>query len=183
MLSCVAFADNENYDGIDVSDLDFSGSSRKYSSWVNCIAENTIFAKAVAMTNYAGANFSHANLTNASFLGGYLAGVDFTGANLTKTNLQQAQLSCNFTNANLTNASFASAIIRSGNFTDSTITGTDFSSTTSNGFTQKQLYQTASYRNKNLSFKMRSFFRFAPLISVLPPLSLWRDSLSWYQKK
>lgn len=83
LATCFVFADNENYDGQDVSGKSFY-SSYKNSSWIGATAVDTYFS--ADLTN---ANFTNANLNKAQFSG-------------TKTNVTDAI----FTNANLSGARF-----------------------------------------------------------------------------
>ena len=83
LATCFVFADNENYDGQDVSGKSFY-SSCKNSSWIGATAVDTWFQ--ADLTN---ANFTNANLNKARFSG-------------TKINVTDAI----FTNANLSGAKF-----------------------------------------------------------------------------
>lgn len=83
LATCFVFADNENYDGQDVSGKSFY-SSHKNSSWIGATAVDTWFQ--ADLTN---ANFTNANLNKARFSG-------------TKINVTDAI----FTNANLSSAKF-----------------------------------------------------------------------------
>ncbi|MBR6797499.1 MAG: pentapeptide repeat-containing protein [Opitutales bacterium] len=129
LFACAAgttlLADNENYDGENLSGRDFSYDSLKNSSWVR------------------------ANLTSADLSDATLTGADFTGANLTSADLRYATLTgADFTGANLTSANLRYAPLTDADFTDSVIVGANFSSS---GLTLSQLYSTKSYKDKNLS--------------------------------
>ena len=136
-LATSLFADNEKYDGQDVSGRNFSSSSHVNSSWIGCTAIGTIFSDFDPLsglpysgtnTNYTGANFTNANLTNASLYSGNFTNANFTNAILNKIGL-----------ATLTGANFTNATINGASFKDSI------------GFTTTQLVSTASYQNKDLS--------------------------------
>ena len=82
--------------------------------------------------NLGYADLSNENLTGANFFLSSLANADLSGANLTDSYLPQ----CNLTGANLTGA---------------VITKAHLSNTVKFGFTQDQLYSTASYQARNLN--------------------------------
>lgn len=77
LTGTVAFADNENYDGQDVSGKSFY-SSYKNSSWIGATAVDSSFSSA----DFTNANFTNANLKNASFLSTTVTDAIFTNANL-----------------------------------------------------------------------------------------------------
>ena len=76
-----AFADNENYDGQDVSGQSFAEGSYIGSSWKNATAINTKFTR----SDCSNASFIEANLTNANFQSSNLTNADFTNAIITGT--------------------------------------------------------------------------------------------------
>jgi uncharacterized protein YjbI with pentapeptide repeats len=76
-----------------------------------------------------GVNFERSNLTSALFIGSTLTNADLTGANLA-------------------NARFGASRLTGATFTSAKVTGARFESTI--GFTQEQLYATASYQEKDL---------------------------------
>lgn len=78
LAGTMVFADNENYDGQDVSGKSFSSSSLKNSSWVGTIATRTYYRD----SNLTQSNFTNANLSGADFQRATISGVDFTNANL-----------------------------------------------------------------------------------------------------
>ncbi len=80
------FADNENYDGQDVSGKTFYG-SRKNSSWIGATAVDSSFSSA----DFTNANFTNANLKNASFHSTTVTDVIFTNANLCGSNFWYAK--------------------------------------------------------------------------------------------
>jgi len=125
--TAVVFADNENYDGQNVSKQSFYNKSLKNSSWIEANATSASFERAT-LTN---ANFTDAKLTSANFRDAMLTNANLTGANLT---------SVNFADATLTNATFTNAIIKNAGFNYNT-----------NEFTKEQLYSTKSYQDKDLS--------------------------------
>ena len=176
-LSISVFADNENYDGQDVSGMDFSLKSLKSSSWSESTAVGTNFNS----SNLTDANFTNANLTNAIFHGASLANANFTDAiiagadfsltagkftkemlystksykdkNLSGINLEYLALDkVDFSGQNLTNANIGFAFdLSSLNFTDAIINGATIGSNTPGVLTKEQLYSTKSYKDKNLS--------------------------------
>lgn len=72
----------------------------------------------------------------------YLAGADLTAAAFRQADLTNADMY----GANLSAATFREATLTGAIFYDAIIRNADFSSTTSRGFTQQQLAETASYR-------------------------------------
>ena len=142
LLCCasLAFADNEIFNGRDVSGLNFSGTSHVDSSWIGCTAIGTIFSNSYDFptychTDYSGSNFTGTNLTDADFTGANLTDADFTGANL-------------FMNRNSTGF-FTYTIVTNANFTNAIINGRSFKETI--GFTVEQFVSTWSFKNKDLS--------------------------------
>lgn len=177
LSSAAAFADNENYDGQDVSGQNFDEMSLVDSSWKGSAAGNASFGKA----NLTNAKFNNADLTKAFFSGTTLAGANFEGATVNKAVLngvvalgftkeqfystasyKSGDLSgillwendlagWNFGGKNLTDMDFKDAVLTGANFKDATIAGVNFYGTISKGFTQEQLYSTASYKAGDLS--------------------------------
>lgn len=89
-----------------------------------------------------GAQFDGANLSNASM----------NAANLKSSRFQSANLSnASFIGADLTYASIESAVLNGADLTDAVITGMFLRGATSNGFTEQQLYSTASYQLRDLT--------------------------------
>jgi uncharacterized protein YjbI with pentapeptide repeats len=86
-----------------------------------------------------------------------LSKVDLTGATFEASNLSNALLAgstltnANFTALNLTNAHLGDAILTNAQFSNAVILGTRFTRATQFGFTNSQLYSTASYAQKNLA--------------------------------
>jgi len=115
-----AFADNENYNGQDVSGQDFSYQSLTRSKWVGATADMTQFVH----SNLSSADFSEASLTNANL----------TGADLT---------SSIFRSTILKDAIFTDAIISGARFY-STHNSDEYL------LTKEQLYSTKSYKDKDL---------------------------------
>lgn len=96
-----------------------------------------------------GADFSGRDLTGSCFLNANLAGANFGGANLTDVSFEGATLlGVDFSQANLTRVLFDRTTLSSANFTGAVVKGADFGST--EGFTDGQLYSTASYQDKNV---------------------------------
>ena len=75
-----------------------------------------------------------------------LDGLDLHGARLRGVNLSNAS----FVGTNLTYADVAQVPLRNADFTDAIVMRTNLSLTTSGGFTEEQLYVTASYRAHDL---------------------------------
>lgn len=168
-----AFADNENYDGQDVSGQSFTEGSYVGSSWKNATAINTKFTR----SDCSNASFIEANLTNANFQSSNLTNADFTNAiitgtffasvknftkeqlystqsykdrNLSRTALISIDLSgCDFSYYNLQNTILQSSNLSDVNFTNAIISGTSFTGV--KNFTKEQLYSTQNYKDKDLS--------------------------------
>ena len=95
---------------------------------------------------YSTASYKNKNLTGIKFGGNYMVGFDFTGQNMTNVSFWGAELNnVDFTNANLTNVDFRFSDISNANFDNAIIEGAYFTD-----ITTKQLYSTASYKEKNL---------------------------------
>ncbi|NOZ41382.1 MAG: pentapeptide repeat-containing protein [Planctomycetes bacterium] len=112
--------------------------------------------------NLTNANFSFALLTNSDIKQAKLTNATFNFAMLNKADLSQVNatnaffifatlLNANLRQANLSKADFNRATLTDADLTGAKILGTNFANTTSNGFTESQLYSTASYRSQNLS--------------------------------
>lgn len=83
----VAFANNEIYNGQDVSGEDFSGKTMQKSSWINSTAVGANFTG----TDLTDANFSGADLTNVDFTNVIVKNVDFTDAIITGANFEMTR--------------------------------------------------------------------------------------------
>ncbi len=95
---------------------------------------------------YSTASYKNKNLTGIKFGHNYMVGFDFTGQNMTNVSFWGAELNnVDFTNANLTNVNFKNADINDADFDNAIIEGAYFTD-----ITTKQLYRTASYKEKNL---------------------------------
>ena len=95
---------------------------------------------------YSTASYKNKNLTGIKFGGNYMVGFDFTGQNMTNVSFWGAELNnADFTNANLTNVDFRFSDISNANFDNAIIEGACVTD-----ITTKQLYSTASYKEKNL---------------------------------
>ena len=85
------FADNENYDGLDISEINFRGGSfepsLKNSSWVGATAIEINFSQTI-LTN---ANFTNANLNGSLFSSTTVTNAIFTNANLSKASFQETK--------------------------------------------------------------------------------------------
>ena len=86
ITAVVAFADNENYSGQDVSGRSFVGESHKNSVWDGVTARGTEFSRytreydTTYNSDYTNASFRNADLTNASFAGATINDIDATDA-------------------------------------------------------------------------------------------------------
>ena len=124
-----AFADNENYDGQDLTYGVFGlPGENKYgyrnSSWVGAICKECMFYDC----DLSGANFTTADLTGAEFGEVILTNANFTNANLSNVSLGASS-------EQLSGAVFTNAIIDNAIFSE---------------LEKTQLYSTISYKNKNL---------------------------------
>ena len=157
ITAVVAFADNENYDGQDVSGS-FSDRSMKNSSWRGCT------------TNVKPLNFTYCDLSNAVFddakINAWFGSADLTGASFVRADLTvKPEANSNgtgfdfatlknvdFTDANLSGVNFQGADVLNANFTNAIINNTDFGETYGvHNFVRDQLYSTKSYKEKNLT--------------------------------
>ena len=135
LATCFVFADNENYDGQDVSGKTFYGSC-KNSSWIGATAVDTWFQ--ADLTN---ANLTNANLNKARFSGTKINVTDaiFTNANLSGANsyevegLTDSQLrsaaditGIQLSQIDLTNFNLSGLDFSGGNFHWSTLSNVDF---------------------------------------------------------
>ncbi|MEN6308814.1 MAG: pentapeptide repeat-containing protein [Anaerohalosphaeraceae bacterium] len=110
----------------------------------NLTSADFSLATLTSTTNLSGATltnvkFKESKLTNANLSGVNLAGADFYLATLTDADLG---------GANLTDASFERSVMANADLSGTIIAGANFSYTT--GFTQSQLYSTASYQAGDL---------------------------------
>lgn len=172
-----AFADNENYDGLDISEIDFRGGSfvpsLKNSSWVGATAIEINFSQSI-LTN---ANFTNANLSGSYFLITTVTNAIFTNANLSKAwfqktkGLTDAQLrsasnitgiklddldlsSFNFSGLDFSGGNFYKTTISNVNFTNAVLDGVIFHD--SAGLSDKQIRSAKSligirYNNIDIS--------------------------------
>ena len=82
----MAFADNENYSGQDVSGRSFVGESHKNSVWDGVTAIGTEFSRCTYdgdrtyTSDYSNSSWKNADLTNASFKGAIINNADVSGA-------------------------------------------------------------------------------------------------------
>ena len=95
LATCFVFADNENYDGQDVSGKSFYGSC-KNSSWIGATAVDTWFRADLTNANLTNANLNKARfsgtVTDAIFTNANLSGADFDDAKgLTDSQLRNAE--------------------------------------------------------------------------------------------
>ena len=132
----LALADNENYDGQDVSGWNFSEQSLINSSWITANATSTNFAYAT-LTN---ANFTNTAVNNANFCGTISSGFtkeqlystkSYLDKNLSGINLIGNDLSAwNFSTQNLTAAKFEHSTLTGTNFSESNLTSSSFYNST-----------------------------------------------------
>ncbi len=143
------FADNENYDGLDISEINFRGGSfepsLKNSSWVGATAIEINFSQTI-LTN---ANFTNANLNGSQFGSTTVTNAIFTNANLSKAwfhetkGLTDVQLrsasnitgimldymdltNFNLSGLDLSGTSFSHTILSNVNFTDAILNNVRF---------------------------------------------------------
>ena len=121
-------ADNENYDGQDLSGGNFRDASLISSSWI----EANLTGAQLANTNLTEANFTRANLTSANLESATLTNVDFTDAVIARTrfyssNLTLSQLysTTSYKEKNLSRVSFAKLDLSNGDFSGANLTATD----------------------------------------------------------
>ena len=94
----LAFADNENYSGQDVSGRSFVGESHKNSVWDGVTAIGTVFSRytyegdTTYTSDYSNSSWKNANLTNASFEGAILKDIDMSGAIIKGASFDNAEL-------------------------------------------------------------------------------------------
>ena len=106
---------------------------------------------------YSTASYKNKNLTGIKFNDNYMVGFDFTGQNMTNVSFWGAELNnADFTNANLTNVDFRFSDISNANFDNAIIEGANVTD-----ITTKQLYSTASYKEKNLKGVTFSVYSYA----------------------
>ena len=131
----LVLADNENYDGQDLSGETFYSLSLKNSSWVGA--------------NLTDAGFNHAILTNANFTDAIIYNTDFIGVvDFTK---EQFYSTKNYKDKDLTGIYLDEIDLSGWDFSDTIIRDVSFMNTTSKGFTKEQLYSTQSYKDKDLT--------------------------------
>ena len=134
-------------------------------------------------TNLTNANLSDAIVTHANFVNATSHG--FTDEQLYSTasykakDLQGIDLTVNdlagwdFNGQDLSAARLDSATVTGADFTDALIQGTDFTGTTSKGFTEAQLYSTASYQERNLQRIVFGAFTESPVFTWFNDLTMW----------
>lgn len=138
LATCFVFADNENYDGQDVSGKTFYG-SRKNSSWIGATAVGTWFiSDPFSSPDLTNANFTNANLNKAE-IEGTVTDAIFTNANLNECNIRyvkgltDSQLrsaaditGIQFTKTDLSNLNFSGLDFSGGQFYGTTVSNVDF---------------------------------------------------------
>ena len=142
------FSTSEN--ATSYSNSDFTSAYLKNANFTDAILSNTDFTDAIV----EGANFSYSSpITSGSKLNTeqLYSTASYKNKNLTGCGFANIDLNkCNFTGINLTNVVFTATRLAVCDFTDAIIEGASFAATETKGFNQKQLYSTASYKNKNL---------------------------------
>jgi uncharacterized protein YjbI with pentapeptide repeats/formylglycine-generating enzyme required for sulfatase activity len=163
-----------SYQAHDVSGINLSGNELPGA---NFSGQNLTFSN-LASSLLTNANFSQANLANTSLRYASLAGANFTEAGVRRTDftnyggngIKAAQLytsasyqahdltgislagnnfaAADLTEQNLVFANFADANLNGANFTAAIVNGADFSRA---GFTQAQIYSTASYQAHDMN--------------------------------
>lgn len=97
------------------------------------------------------AYLAEASMYNVQADGTVARGADLSRANLEFSRLVNADLTgANFAGANLSRAHLSSAVLAGSHFSGANITGAQLDGTIAKGFTIAQLYQTASYQQRNL---------------------------------
>lgn len=129
------FADNENYDGQDVSGKTFYGSC-KNSSWIGATAVDTWFQADLTNANFTNANLSKAlfsgtkiNVTDAIFTNANLSGADFHYVKgLTDLQLRSAESIAGIAlnEIDLSNFNLSGLDFSGGQFYGSTVSNVDF---------------------------------------------------------
>lgn len=132
------FADNENYDGQDVSGKTFYG-SYKNSSWIGATAVGTWFISGTfSSSDLTNANFTNANLSKAR-IDGTVTDAIFTNANLNECNISYVKgltgsqlrsaadiTGIQFTQTDLSNLNFSGLDFSGGQFYGTTVSNVDF---------------------------------------------------------
>ena len=134
-LSSLASVDYHDgtVNGYNFTDSSYDSDDFSYSNFSGVSAVGTTFSSLKVKRNYANSDFSSANLKEAIFSYADLANVDFSSANLY-------------------DAYFISAVLDGADFSGADVSKADFTNTTSNGFTAKQLYSTATYKQGNMQY-------------------------------
>ena len=140
-----------NFTGINLTNVVFTATRLAGCDFTDAIIEGASFAATESKgfdqeQLYSTASYKNKNLTGIKFGHNYMVGFDFTGQNMTNVSFWGAELNnVDFTNANLTNVNFKNADINDADFDNAIIEGAYFTD-----ITTKQLYRTASYKEKNL---------------------------------
>lgn len=154
---------NKDLSGIDLRENNLSGWNFSQQNLTNAkiigsTLINSDFSEAVMVSgSFSNSTFNESNMSNAdmsfaSFSSTYFTDVDLRGANLTHGGFNSAKfIGADLTGADLTNASLSSSSLLDTNMTDSIVKGANFGSTVKRGFTNEQLYSTASYQEKDLN--------------------------------
>jgi uncharacterized protein YjbI with pentapeptide repeats len=143
---------NVNFTDANLTNANLSGATLTNANFTGAIIEDISLDNAIGFAVsdlYSTASYASGDLTEINMQGLNLSGGNFAGINLSFADFSNSNLSsANFTDANLSNVSFQYATITNADLTGAMITGTDFYRTT--GFTDSQLYSTASYANGDL---------------------------------
>ena len=135
LATCFVFADNENYNGRDVSGKTIYGSC-KNSSWIGATAVDTWFQADLTNANFTNANLSKAgfsgtkiNVTDAIFTNANLSGANFHNVKgLTDSQLRSAESIAGILLAyiDLSNFNLSGLDFSGGQFYGSTVSNVDF---------------------------------------------------------
>lgn len=115
---------NENLDGVDLSDTNLADANFNGSSMRN----TNLSGADLSTASLKEVDFSGANLTNANLSGAKLDNANFSGANLTNANLSDSGLeNANLCDTNLTNANLSGAKMREANLSGANFTKANLS--------------------------------------------------------
>ncbi len=133
--------------GLDLTEADF------HESWLDGVdfsAANLalagLYSSTLSDANLAGANLTHANVSRTTLTNADLSGANLTGVALFYSTLTGADLK----GSNLTGADLYDSTLTNADLTGAIIAGTQLHNTTSRGFSDTQLYSTASYQRRSL---------------------------------
>ena len=156
-----------SFANVNFTDAKISGANFSHLQKDKLITYDMILSSAQILTEgqlYGTASYKNGDLSRVNFSMNNLSNFDLSGQNLTDAIFYATNLAgVNFTNANLTNADFTNSIMGRGlgtssleytDFTNAVIQGANFSlylvDFSSTMLAEKQLYSTASYKNRDL---------------------------------